>query len=200
MAGDMIELAFAVEGRCVPPEHRRALAEALVRVLPWLEEAGGAGVHPLNLVDAGGDDLLVSPRTRLVLRLPRARANAARSLDGTPLRLGPYVVRARRPRQRELLAHGTLYAPLVATGESDEARFVAQLRVQLGEMGIAAAPICGRWQSLEAGGLAGCSVMLSGLDTAQSLRVLQAGLGPHRLLGCGLFVPHRSAAAVGAPA
>jgi hypothetical protein len=41
--------------------------------------------------------------------------------------------------------------------------------------------------------------MLSGLNAAQSLRVLRQGVGPHRLLGCGLFVPHKSAAAVGAP-
>jgi hypothetical protein len=40
--------------------------------------------------------------------------------------------------------------------------------------------------------------MLHGLATAASLRVLEAGVGRHRRLGCGLFVPHKSAAAVGA--
>ena len=42
------------------------------------------------------------------------------------------------------------------------------------------------------------SMMLHGLGPEQSLRLQQRGLGPHRLLGCGLFVPHKSAAAVGA--
>ncbi|MCE3273209.1 MAG: Cas6 Crispr, partial [Ramlibacter sp.] len=37
-----------------------------------------------------------------------------------------------------------------------------------------------------------------GLTRAESLRVLRRGIGPQRLLGCGLFVPHKSAAAVGA--
>jgi hypothetical protein len=42
----------------------------------------------------------------------------------------------------------------------------------------------------------GYSLMLDGLSPADSLRVLEAGLGRHRRLGCGLFVPHKSAAAV----
>ena len=41
------------------------------------------------------------------------------------------------------------------------------------------------------------SMMLHALVPEQSLRLQQHGLGPHRLLGCGLFVPHKSAAAVG---
>ena len=40
--------------------------------------------------------------------------------------------------------------------------------------------------------------MLHGLSAADSLTVQRAGIGPHRALGCGLFVPHKSAAAVGA--
>jgi hypothetical protein len=41
--------------------------------------------------------------------------------------------------------------------------------------------------------------MLDGLVADQSLIVLEAGLGAHRRLGCGLFVGHKSAAAVGTP-
>jgi hypothetical protein len=45
----------------------------------------------------------------------------------------------------------------------------------------------------------GFSLMLDALSPDHSLRMLEAGLGRHRRLGCGLFVPHRSAAAVGTP-
>jgi len=41
--------------------------------------------------------------------------------------------------------------------------------------------------------------MVDQLSAAQALRLMEHGLGAHRRLGCGLFVPHRSAAAVGAP-
>ncbi|MEJ8836557.1 type I-MYXAN CRISPR-associated protein Cas6/Cmx6 [Ramlibacter sp. AN1133] len=200
MDHDMIELAFALEGRVVPRDYRLRLCEALQRVLPWLADTAGAGVHRLKLVVGGDGELLVSPRTRLVLRLPRARAEAALALTGAELQLGEYRLCAAQSRARELLAYGTLYAPLVVTGDADETSVDARLRKELAALDVAAPPICGRWQSLEGGLLAGCSVMLAGLAREQSLRVLQAGLGPHRLLGCGLFVPHRSAAAVGAPA
>jgi hypothetical protein len=38
--------------------------------------------------------------------------------------------------------------------------------------------------------------MLDALSVDDARRVLDHGLGTHRSLGCGLFVPHRSAAAV----
>jgi hypothetical protein len=41
------------------------------------------------------------------------------------------------------------------------------------------------------------SLMLDGLSHDDALRLLEHGIGPHRLWGCGLFVPHKSAAAVG---
>ncbi|MFI4931427.1 MAG: type I-MYXAN CRISPR-associated protein Cas6/Cmx6, partial [Burkholderiales bacterium] len=58
---------------------------------------------------------------------------------------------------------------------------------------------CGRRQQIGAPGrvITGFSLMLHGLSAADSLRVQRAGVGPHRMLGGGIFVPHRSAAAVG---
>ena len=198
-AADMVEVAFALEGDTVPPRHRVALFDALRRALPWLAERPGAGVHRLKLVRCGEGELRVSPRTRLVLRVPRARAGATLALAGAELAVGGSGLRPVRPVVRELLAYGTLYAPLVVAGEPDEAGFVAGLRTALDALGVRAEPVCGRWQVTEGGRLVGCSLMVSGLDGEQSLRLLQHGLGAHRRLGCGLFVPHRSAAAVGAP-
>ena len=109
------------------------------------------------------------------------------------------MVRVARPQARELLPHGTLYAHLVAAEETEETVFLRRMRSELDALGVRGEPVCGRWQTIEAGRLAGCSLMLSGLPREQSLQVLQRGLGAHRRLGCGLFVPHKSAAAVGAP-
>ena len=197
---DMIDVAFALEGHALPHEHRFALADALQAALPWLAAEPRAGVHRLNVVRGGGADDLVSRRTRLTLRVPRERADAAGALAGLVMQLGAHRLRAGRAKARELLPHGTLYAELVATDSEDESAFLADVQRQLAALAVRAQPICGRWQFAEQGRLLGCSLMLTGLDTAQSLVLLQQGLGPHRRLGCGLFVPHRSAAAVGAPA
>lgn len=201
LVADMIDVAFALEGDALPREHRHALAEALQEALPWLGSEARAGVHRLKLVASGdGGNDLVSPRTRLTLRVPRGRAEAAEALTGAELSLGGRRVRAGRAQRRELLPHGTLYAPLVAADGPDEAQFLVAVQLALDTLGVRAQPVCGRWQSAEGGHLVGCSLMLSGLDRDQSLVLLQQGLGPHRRLGCGLFIPHRSAAAVGTPA
>ena len=199
-AADMIDVAFALQGDAMPHEHRYALADALQLALPWLDSDPRAGVHRLKLVRSGDGADLVSPRTRLIVRVPRQRADETCALAGTELRLGAYRLRAGRAQRRELLPHGTLHAWLVATDATDESAFLAQVQGELHALDVRTPPVCGRWLSTEGGRLRGCSLMLSGLDTAHSMVLLQRGLGPHRRLGCGLFVPHRSAAAVGTPA
>ncbi len=197
----MIDLAFALQdATSVPRQHRRALAAALAQALPWLPTLPGAGVHRLNVSAGGGAQALLSGRTRLTLRLPRERAAAAAALQGQALDLGPVRLRLGAPQLRELLPHGTLYAHLVAaeTG-ADEADFLAAVQAELDALGLACRAICGRHQALDEDGLHGFSLMLDGLSAAGARQLLDSGLGAHRLLGCGLFVPHRSAAAVGTP-
>jgi CRISPR-associated protein Cas6 len=87
----------------------------------------------------------------------------------------------------------------VASAAADEAGFMHEVEAELQQLGVPCRPICGRQQTLEAGTLQGFSLMLDGLSAAAALQLLQRGLGLHRRLGCGLFVPHRSAAAVGTP-
>ena len=57
----------------------------------------------------------------------------------------------------------------------------------------------GRAQHLAAiaGPVHGYSLMLHGLKRAESVSIQETGLGLHRLLGCGNFIPHKSVAAVG---
>lgn len=201
----MVDLAFAIEGDRLPRDHRALLAAALEAALPWLAGTPGAGVHRLNVVTmtaAGGTQALLSRRTKLVLRVPRERAADTSALVGATLDLGGHALRVGAQHARELLPWGTLYAHLVAADADavpDEAAFMREVEAELRELGVPCRPICGRLQQLESGRLQGYSLMLDGLSAADSLRLQQFGIGRHRRLGCGVFVPHRSAAAVGAP-
>ena len=51
--------------------------------------------------------------------------------------------------------------------------------------------------SAGAGQVHGFALMLHGLKRAESVAIQESGLGLHRLLGCGIFIPHKSIAAVG---
>ncbi|MDO9073010.1 MAG: type I-MYXAN CRISPR-associated protein Cas6/Cmx6 [Rubrivivax sp.] len=199
----MIDLAFALEGDALPREHRGLLAAALEAALPWLRELPGAGVHRLNVSAGGGPQALLSGRTRLTLRVPRDRIDDAAALAGRELQLGSSRLRVGAQHRRELLPYSALYAHLVAAAEEDEAdepAFVQNTAAELHALDVACRVICGRHQVTEGGTLRGFSLMLDGLNAAHSLRVLETGLGPHRRLGCGLFVPHKSSVAVGTPA
>jgi CRISPR-associated protein Cas6 len=197
----LVDVVFGVTGTAVPRDHRTLLALALEDALPPLAGDGRCGVHRLNLVDlahGAPEQNLVSPRTRLTLRLPRTHVPAALALAGRRLDLAGFALTIGAGRVRELLPHGTLYAHFVAAGVAHEAAFLAACERELERLGVRGRAICGRWQAIEAQSLVGCSLMVDGLAPADSLRILEHGLGPHRRLGCGLFVPHKSSAAVGA--
>ena len=195
----MIDVAFPVEGDTLPGDYRFALADALERALPWLADSPAAGVHRLKLVGNGGNDAIVSRRTRLALRVPRERAADAGALAGAELSVAGRRLRVGAAQQRELQHHATLFAHVVA-GAEDELLFMQAVNAELESLGVQCRAICGLHHLLEGGRLAGYSLMLDGLSPQHSLTMLEAGVGGHRRLGCGLFVGHKSAAAVGAPA
>jgi CRISPR-associated protein Cas6 len=188
-----------VEGDTLPGDYRFALADALEAALPWLAGSPTAGVHRLNLVGSGGEEPIVSRRTRLALRVPRERAGDAAALAGAELFVAGHRLRVGAARPRELQHHATLFAHVVAGGE-DELGFMQAVNAELSSLGVQCRAICGLRHVLEGGRLAGYSLMLDGLSPDQSLTMLETGIGGHRRLGCGLFVGHKSAAAVGTPA
>ena len=194
----LVDVAFALQGAALPRDHAEGLAKALRDRLPWLGSDSAVGIHPIKLVHGLEEAALLSPRSRLLLRVPahrlqelKAMAGWEFSVQGSDLRLGATQV-------RELLPHGTLYAYKVAADSADEVSFMATMARELSQLEITGEPVCGKHQRLTVSGslLDAFSLMLHGLHPDQSLRLQQHGLGPHRLLGCGIFVPHKSAAAV----
>jgi CRISPR-associated protein Cas6 len=197
----MVDLAFPLRGTALARDHRALLAAALARRLPGWAAQPGTGLHGVKVVGGSGALALLSARSRLVLRVPRDRADElTSSLAGATLDVGGQALGVGAPVRREMLPHRTLYAHFVAWADDDEASFLRAVDRELQRLGVSCRTVCGRRQTLHAdtGPLTGFSLMLDGLKPADALRVLQWGIGPHRDLGCGLFVPHKSAAAVGA--
>jgi CRISPR-associated protein Cas6 len=197
----VVDVAFLLQGQtlALARDHRHALAAALTQALPWLATVPGAGVHRLNVSAGGGAMALLSQRTRLTLRLPRGCAASAARLSGQTLQVAGAALPLGAVQVRELLPHSTLYAHLVAAESADELAFLQAVQTETDTLGLACRRICGRHQVAEAGTLQGFSLMLDGLSAAHALRLLETGIGAFRLLGCGVFVPHKSAAAVGTP-
>jgi CRISPR-associated protein Cas6 len=195
----VVDMVFPLEGHSLPRDAAPALRAQLQREMPWLAEEPLAGIHPLKLVPGTDAEALLSQRTRLLLRLPRERFDDATGLAGRTLQLGGHAVTLGQPHARELLPHRTLYAYAVAAEGDDEIGFMQTMNAELLALEVRSQVICGKRQQRDwpEGALTTFSLMLHGLTASDSLRLQELGLGRHRLLGCGIFVPHKSAAAVG---
>jgi CRISPR-associated protein Cas6 len=197
-ASDAVDFAFAVSGERLARDYAGGLYRALAAALPWLNDEPLAGVHPMRGLTPCADGLLIGGRTRLLLRAPARRAADCERLQGARLEV-PAPLTIGRVSVRELLPYPVLHAKLVVTGAEEEADFVADVERGIAELDVDCEMIVGRRGELRVGNerLAGFSLMLHGMSAEESLHVQAHGLGLHRKFGCGLFVPHKSIAAVG---
>lgn len=193
-----VDVVFPLDGLTLPRDHAQALQQALCAQFPWLAAEALAGVHSIKLVPGNEDPALLSRRARLLLRVGVRRAQELMALAGFDLDVKGHALRLGAPHLRELHPHATLYAYKVASESADEVALMATLERELAALGVGGERVCGKRQRMLISGAAvdTFSLMLHALPPEQSLRLQQHGLGPHRLLGCGIFVPHKSAAAV----
>ena len=186
---EVVDLVFGLRGGSVVPDYADDLWSALLACLPWLGEVEELGVHPLAGMSPGGAELYLSRHSRLILRLPRGRCDAARALQGVRLEIGG-TVEVAAATVRPLLPATVVHAGMVALDEEDEARFLARCRDSLAAIGIAGDLLCGKRRRL--GGRVGYSVMVRDVSPDDSLRLQWSGIGTGRRQGCGIFVPHKS--------
>ena len=196
---DMLDVAFSLRGGTVPADHGWQLFLQLAERLDWLAAEAVAGVHPIRGARAVAGETHRDARAGLMLRLPQARVEQSFALTGAQLDLGNGI-RVGSARLRPLFAHGTLYSQFVSTGTPDEARFQQDVSAELQRAGIECKVICGRMRRalMRDAEIVGFSLMLHELSPEHSLNMQATGLGAGRKLGCGIFIPHKSAAAVGA--
>jgi len=201
----MVDLQFALRGRCVPLDYADALWQAIRANLPWLDSEALAGVHPLYGLSPGRGEWYLSRRSHLNLRLPHERVAEARALAGVQLDLAGASIEVGKVTEKAITHTPVLYAKFVtldsaAAGLPDEARFFAVCLEELAKLELKPhSVLCGKRQIAQApqGTLHGFSLMVTGLDEAATLRLMKHGLGIERKRGCGIFIPHKSSSADG---
>jgi CRISPR-associated protein Cas6 len=209
---DVVDVMFPLQKcRSLPVDHAHALADALLSAAPWLADEPRAAIHTIHV--AGSQNgwerpahdseqlLLPSRRTKLGIRIPRARlddlkvALEGRTLEirGSSLTLGP-------ARERLLSAEKTLFARyVVADADEDEDQFLSRIASELQQRGIKVRKaLCGKALSLRTptGPLLTRSLMLAELSLDDAIALQQQGIGTHQTMGCGIFLPHKGIEAV----
>lgn len=196
----MSDIQFELKGDALPLDHAWAVYQGLLSIAPWLADEEGIGIHPIQGADTGGGEMILNRRVKLVVRSPAARLDDLAKLSGRSFTVGGHTLTLGASKIKALTQHTPLYAHTVCTGSEDELAFTRDILSQLDAMNITTRFICGRPQKFFDGEkiVTGYSLMLHGLPIEHAIRVQQQGLGLHRKLGCGIFIPHKSITAVGA--
>lgn len=212
---DIVDLVFAIQCRRIPVDHAHLLATALRQAVPWIDAEPGVAVHSIHVAGsqngwerpAHGTDsyLAVSRRTKLALRVPQHRvAGLLRDLPGHRLDLGGEALVVGAGKTKPLSTETTLFArflvlDLDAESAGDEGAFLDAAARALAEARIRIRKaVCGRTNALATpdGPIHTRSLMIAGLTIEESIQLQQQGLGPYRLLGCGIFIPHKGINAI----
>ncbi len=203
---DVVDLAFRIHCPRLPVDHALALARAVHRVLPWLPQVEGAGVHPVHVAESANGwqrpehgELALPRRTRLKLRLPRRHLAEAEVLVGETLVVLGHPLEVSSASVLPLVPSRAVFARHVAAPEDDEGVFVERIAATLVARNIRPMKLlCGRRHALADGrrSMAVRSVLVGELGDDESLRLQAAGIGDHRALGLGLVLPHKGIDAV----
>ncbi len=210
---DVQDVLFDLKCRALPVHHMYALSQALVAQLPWLQDEPAAAIHEIHLAGSQngwerpdpeqGQKLIPSRRTKMTLRLPKHRIEQAQAeLDGVTLDIDGHPLCIGKAKTKLLAKQSTLFARnlVLEAGEAeDEMKFLKRMVDALDQRNIRVKKAMpGKTVDIQTpdGPLATRSLMVADLTTDDAIALQQQPLGEHRLLGCGIFLPHKGIDAV----
>jgi CRISPR-associated protein Cas6 len=201
---DVLDLSFRIDCKCLPNDHAWLLSQTLQQVLPWLSDIAGTGIHLIHgpgsqngwMRPEGADDLIYySKRSRLTLRIPSERVDDALSLQGQQLAFDEYRIGLGKANVKPLSTYEVQFSHNVVCdpGMEDE-HFLSHAADELRELDIKPRKLMsGMTQQIRSpeGDITTRSLMVADLEPQEAVKLQEIGLGPDRLLGCGLFIPHK---------
>lgn len=202
---DILDLSFAMRCKQLPLDHAWDLSVAINQALPWFENETLAGVHTIHVAESGNgwlrpeeqNGLLIpSRRTRLELRIPKQRIQAAKTLTGQLLSWGKYKIEVGEAKEKPFSNAAVLFARYIVSAETEsEEEFLQRMAAEVKQTTQFKIKkmLCGRSQHLRIGtsSIFTRHLMLADLDNETSIRLQQVGLGIGRHYGCGLLLPHK---------
>lgn len=205
---DVFDLVFKLRGESLDIDHAHALSEALQQHLNE-DACARIGVHGISMAGSGNGwnrpeqidaKLPLSRRARLVIRVRREDSDTVTQISNQTLQVGSQAVDIGTSSIRKLSSMSTMYARAVCGDrEQSEDDFLQGAADRLVAMGINVSKmICGKSGGIRVGDeiIFTRALLVADLKPEESVRLQQQGLGEGRLLGCGLFVPHRGIDAV----
>ena len=209
---NVVDIVFKIECSKIHIDHAWALSSAVHQALPWLSEVDQTGIHLIHGAESGNgwqrpDDnefILLSKRARFSVRTPATHKQEVLQLSGTTLDVDGCSITVGRGNVKPLSDSNILFCRHLHSrdGDVEEEVFLAQCLEELQSLGITPSKMmCGKRHEFSTPNekLISRSLMLADLKVTDSVTIQELGLGKHRNLGLGLFIPHRGIDAVYLP-
>ncbi len=206
---DVQDAVFNIHSKVLPIDHAYLLSQALLNELPWLDDVN-AGIHDISVADGNGWEqdhesgfYYPSKRSKLSIRIPKEKLDEIGSLVGKTLDLDDYQIHIVKSLKPKLMSDMQIVLAKYVACEKDssEEDFLQTSYNQLQSLGIQPKKMmAGLERKIQTpnGTIHTRSLMVADLRKSESVKLQEQGIGEHRLLGCGLFVPQKGIESVDA--
>ena len=210
---DIVDISFKIQCQTLPIDHAATLKQNISNKLPWINHEPDVGIHSIHGATSGngwtrpdldGDQIIhLSRRSRFYLRVPKDRLQDAITLVGSSLDIDGHSLQVKDYNIKPLNISSTIFSRSLCwmnDDVEDEMQLSEGIVSHLSEQGIKVTKLMfGKLHKIrcDTESIQARSIMIADLSKEDSIYLQQHGLGPHRLLGCGIFLPHKSISAVG---
>ena len=201
---DVVDLSFRLDCKCLPNDHVWELSQSIQNILPWLADEPQAGLHQIHGAESMNgwnrpedpDSLIhLSRRSKMTLRVPAHLVKKALKLEGKALTIGDNLLNIKKAEIKLLSLYEVQFSRYIITRpDEDEEEFLQSAVEELLAMDIQPRKLLsGKAQSFTTpeGDITTRSLLVADLEPLEAIRLQENGIGDGRLLGCGLFVPHK---------
>jgi CRISPR-associated protein Cas6 len=201
---DVVDLSFKLDCKCLTNDHVWELSQSVQKILPWLADEPQAGLHQIHGAESMNgwnrpehpDSLIhLSRRSKMTLRVPARHVKKALDLEGKTLTIGDNSLIIKKAEIKLLSLYEVQFSRYVITGpDTDEEQFLHDAVEELKAINIPPRKLLsGKSQSFATpnGDITTRSLLVADLEPMEAIRLQETGIGEGRLLGCGLFVPHK---------
>ena len=201
-----IDLLFPIVGESLPTDHAYPMYAALSAAVPQFHEP----THRLRFAPVGGipdrpGRLRITPCSCLRIRMPDTEMSHVLPLAGRRLEIAGTLLRLGVPTVQMLEPAAMLLARLATFKNAhDPDRFLEDVQRCLGERNLTGIPSIPCFRSgprtgeprrrivrVRGKAIVGYSLLVAGLNAADSLTLQEQGLGGRARMGCGFFLPVR---------
>jgi len=204
---EMVDLSFSVDCKELPYDHAYELSSEIIKLVPEIKNDNRNAIQTLHgpmsgngWVRADGENIFLSRRAKLCLRVRKDHADKIREIEGKKIKLFGNELNIGKSKIKSFLVVRDLFCRFVSCNEDlPEENFLEEVQTELRAFKVNInKALCGQSKRVSFGDktLYTRSLMIADLTKEEAVILQEEGVGEHRLFGCGIFLPHKSIDAV----